>query len=336
MKIAQHTLHWGRPELLVPMSIIIGIALLILIYRLYKVRRVVDLLTVPERRSTQLAHYSFSRRVLKVVCMTIGLIGLMVTYMRPQWQEEQETIAKQGRDVIIALDISRSMLATDMPPDRLQFAKQKIKQLITALKTERVGLMLFSGAAFMQCPLTEDQSAFSLFLDQVDVETISSGTTATQEAIAEAIRVFRAMPERKSRLLVLFTDGEDFSSNLMSLKQEAATIGLHIITVGVGTMEGAPIPLYNKRGQQEGHQVDVDGNVVITRLNEGILHRLAQDTGGIYVPVSTRNDDVRTIVSFVQGFEKEQLDDVSVKHFKEFYHYPLLVSFICFVIEWLL
>jgi Ca-activated chloride channel family protein len=228
------------------------------------------------------------------------------------------------------------MLAQDVLPDRLQYAKTKIKQLIKRLKSERVGLMLFSGSTFLQCPLTEDKSAFLMFLDAIDVETISSGTTAFDQAIKEAITVFEKMPERKSKLLVLFTDGEDFSSNLTSIKKRAATIGLHIITVGVGTTQGAPIPLYDERGKQIGHQLDAKNNVVISRMNEGILHRLSEDTGGLFIPISSDDSDIRKMKQFIASFEKERLADRQVKRYQEQYAWPLLISFLCLLIEWLL
>jgi Ca-activated chloride channel family protein len=329
-------IHFARPDVLWKVVPYIVVATMILLYRLYKTNLVVHLLAGPNQIKKVLQHYSFTRSIVKIILFLTGMFFLAIALMRPQWNETEHAVTQKGRDLLIALDISRSMLAQDLEPDRLSFAKNKIQQLLKTLPTERVGLLLFSGSTFLQCPLTDDKAAFNMFLDSIDVETISSGTTSIEQAIKEAILLFKKMPERKNKLLLIFTDGEDFSSNLTQVKKEAAKIGLHIITVGVGTPEGAPIPLYDRRSKQTGHQHDAQGNVVISRMNEGILLRLAEDTGGMFVPITKNSDDIKKIKQFVRSFEKEHLEDKMVTQFQEQYHYPLLISFICFAIEWLL
>ncbi len=336
MNIYNMSIHWARPDLFGVLIICVISAALLLFHRLRKTKKVIALLSAPENIKQLLPGYAYSKKLLKASLFLFGILFLCVALMRPQWNETETPVAQEGRDVLIALDISRSMLAQDLEPDRLSFAKDKIGQLLKRLKTERVGLMLFSGSTFLQCPLTDDIGAFLMFLDAIDVETISSGTTAIDQAINEAIAVFAKMPERKSKLLIIFTDGEDFSSNLVSVKKKAVAIGLHIITVGVGTQQGAPIPLYDRRGQQIGHQLDSKNNVVISRMNEGILHRLAEDTGGIFVPMSKADADIKQIQQFITSFEKEQLADKQIKQFQEQYQWPLLISFICLALEWLL
>ncbi len=336
MILKDFLIHWARPDLFWAALPYIGVAALILLYRLYKTNRVVAFLAGPKKIKQVLQHYSYPKILFKIGLFLAAMFFMGVALMRPQWNETDRPIAQEGRDVLIALDISRSMLAQDLKPDRLTFAKNKIKELVRSLKSERVGLLLFSGSTFLQCPLTDDKSAFNLFLDAIDVETISSGTTAIEKAIQEAIDQFKKTPERKNKLMVIFTDGEDFSSNLSQIKQEAAKIGLHIITLGVGTPEGAPIPLYDRNQKQTGHQLDRNSNVVISRMNDGILQRLAEDTGGIFVPITQNKEDIVKIKKFVVSFEKEHFEDKNIKQFEEQYHYPLLISFICLALEWLL
>lgn len=336
MNLQNISIHWARSDLLFVLFAAVVVASLLRIYHLRKTTAVVDLLASAEQQKKLLIGYSYPINILKALLFVVAICCLCLALMRPQWDEVESPVTYQGRDLLIALDISRSMLAQDLKPDRLQYAKEKIHQLIKRLKSERVGLMLFSGSTFLQCPLTEDKSAFLMFLDAIDAETISSGTTAVDEAIKEAIAVFEKMPDRKSKLLLIFTDGEDFSSNLASIKKRAAAIGLHIITVGVGTQEGAPIPLYDIHGNQTGHQLDAKNNVVISRMNEGILHRLSEDTGGLFVPISSDDSDIKQIKRFITSFEKERLNDRQVKRYQEQYQWPLLISFICLVIEWLL
>jgi len=256
--------------------------------------------------------------------------------LRPQWDKREEVVQQEGRDLFVAVDISRSMLAEDYKPNRLEFAKEKIKKLVSKLKSERVGLLIFSGSTMVQCPLTSDYSAFFMFLDQLDVETISSGTTALDQPITRVLEIFEGMEGKKTKLLVIFTDGEDFSSNLAAVRQRAADQGVKIFTMGVGTPEGVPIPLINEKGERQGHIKDKAGNIVISRLNEGILSALASETGGIYLRLTDNDKDLKQLISVVEQFEKEKFEDKKLPALQEQYHYFLLVSFVCFAIEWLL
>lgn len=304
-------------------------------YRHKKVTRTVRILAGVHVKEV-MRNYSPRKQWLKSMVLCVGLLALFLALLQPQWQMEDEKRAQEGRDLLVALDISRSMLATDCVPDRLTCAKEKIKQLADALACERVGLILFSGSAFMQCPLTADYGAFSMLLDTVDVQTISSGTTALDQALRTALDVFKRMQERKNKLVVVFTDGEDFSSNLMGIKHEAAEVGMHVVTVGVGTTQGAPIPLYDEQGEPAGHQRDDKGAVVISKVNEGILQSLAHDCGGVYVRGTSDDQDVKKVVSYVQSFERERLAERSVSAAQEQFQWFAAFSFICFALAWLL
>jgi Ca-activated chloride channel family protein len=286
--------------------------------------------------SQLLRNISPAKQLSKSMLMVIGVFFLCLALLRPQWNKSEETIMQEGRDLYIALDISRSMLATDCTPNRLIFAKDKISALLKKLSCERVGLILFSGTAFVQCPLTSDYSAFKLYLDAVDAELISSGTTALDQAIAQALLSFESMPDRKNKLVVLFTDGEDFSHNLHDIKQQATDANLSIFTIGVGTPEGAPVPLFDPHGALIGHQKDAQGGVVISRLNEGILRTLSEDAGGTYIKATESDDDIAHFVRAVHAFEKEQLTERTHSRYEDQYHYFLFISFICFALEWLL
>ncbi len=327
-------IHWAALQYIWAALLILLIACLYL-YRQHKIGRVVKTIA-GKWQALSIQNYVPRKRYVKVFLFIVGLLFLLLALLRPQWNKREETIAQEGRDVLIALDISRSMLATDCAPNRLELAKQKIKQLLTMLHCERVGLILFSGCAFVQCPLTSDYAAFHMFLDHVDVETISSGTTALDAALRQAVDTFRALPDRKSKLFVVFTDGEDFSSNLRSMKQEVRRENMRVFTVGVGTHEGAPIPLYDEHGKQVGHQKDNKGNIVISHLNDGILHTLAQDAGGVYLPVTQDRSDLKKLVTHITSFEKDYLEDKKIAFLEDRYNYFLLVSFLCFALEWII
>jgi len=281
-------------------------------------------------------NFSPRKQYFKIVLFFFGLLSLFIALLRPQWSRHEERVKQEGRDILIALDISKSMLAQDCEPNRLEYAKKKIRTLLNQLESERVGLLLFSGGAFVQCPLTTDYSAFHMFLDHVDAETISSGTTALDAAVQEAIKLFGSSATQKNKLLLICTDGEDFSSNLTTVKQHAQKEGVRIFTMGFGTQEGAPIPLYNADGKQEGHQKDRQGKVVISKRNDSILQSLAHDLGGVYVAASSDANDVKQIKAKVQQIEKGEFEDKMVQRRYDQYQWFLLFGLLCLLGEWIL
>ncbi|MFI5333209.1 MAG: VWA domain-containing protein [Candidatus Babeliales bacterium] len=320
---------WACTAHLIYSPLLLGV-LGLLLYRLHRVKQIVAFL------ADGLQGFSWIKQWLKLLLFFLAFCAIFCAFLRPQWGKKEERIAQQGRDLFIALDISKSMLAHDVKPNRLKCAQQKIKQLVQQLSCERVGLILFSGSAFVQCPLTSDYAAFYMFLDQLDVETISSGATALDQAIMYALRAFNVGPERKNKLLVIVTDGEDFSQNLTEVAHQAAQERLHIFTLGVGTKEGAPIPLVDMHGKSQGHQKDSKGAVVISRLNEQMLSKLAHDCGGTYITMSNDDSDVRKLLKEVASFEKETLEDKKVTQYHDQYPYFVAVAFFLLALEWIL
>lgn len=329
------TITWASWSSMVYSPLLIVLAC-VLVYYVRRKNYGARILAKTPLRDIVLQGYSPVRMVSKAVLFFIGISFIFCALLQPQWGTKEETVSQQGRDLFIALDISRSMLATDCAPNRLECAKEKIRALVGALSCERVGLILFSGSTFVQCPLTTDYAAFHMFLDGIDVETISSGTTALDQAILAALRVYESVPDRKHKLLVMFTDGEDFSQNMAAVQRQAVQAGMTLFTVGVGSPEGAPIPLFDKNGAQLGHQLDSNGAVVISRLNEAMLQTLARKTQGVYVRIKDDDSDVRSVVSRVHQFEKERLDDKKVSQLHEQYPWFLAISFVCLAVEWIL
>lgn len=335
MKLSILGCTFASAEYLVALPLVLA-AIALLMWRLRRVKKSIALLAHVEHQSFLLRGVSYVRHSVRFVLLAVGMIFLFLALLRPQWTKKEQVVEQQGRDLFIALDISRSMLVEDFKPNRLEFAKKKIRALLDRLECERAGLILFSGGTCMQCPLTSDYASFFMFLDQVDVETISSGTTAMDEAIKKALESFNAMPTRKTKLLVVLTDGEDFSTHLADVRAEAARQGLVIFTIGIGTSEGGPIPNVDAQGKSLGHQKDEHGKVIISRLNEDLLHSIAQQTGGKYLHTTYDNEDVRKIVHAVQKFEKEKFDDKKISDLEDRYVYFVAASFVCFLLEWLL
>lgn len=336
MKTSFFGITWASAQYVIYFPLILVMIALIVLYY-HKKQQAVALLTAAQWRSLLITHYSAQKNWYKVFFLSLALVALFLALLQPQWDKQEEQIKQQGRDLIIALDVSRSMLAQDIKPNRLTFAKEKIKALMHALASERISLVLFSGEPIVQCPLTTDYAAFMLFLDQIDSETISSGTTALDRVLQKVLALYKEQLTTKNKALVVFTDGEDFSSNLAAVKEEAKMIGLPIITVGVGTPEGAPIPIVDDNGRQVDYQRDEHGAIVMSQLNEGILMSLADGIGGAYVLADAHDtNDVKKIVRSIEYLEKAAFDEKKVSSLQDHYLYFVLVSFVCFLIAWLL
>lgn len=303
-------------------------------WSVYKKSRVVELLSHARWRKKMFPSYSFMRNCVASVCMILSFACVGVALMQPQWGELEQVVVQEGRDLFIVLDVSRSMLSQDVKPNRLDAAKHKIKQLVSRLKSERVGLILFSGSAFVQCPLTTDVDALYMFLNVLDAETISSGSTSLDQALQKAQAAFKKQ-NHATKLVMVITDGEDFSSNLQSVTRAAREDGLTIFTLGMATENGGPIPVIED-GKQTGVEMDAQGNVVLSRLNEGILSTVAADGGGIYVRVTPDDTDVTKIVSYIDTFEKQLFDDRAVTTLQERYYYPLAGALILFLCAWII
>lgn len=307
----------------------------LLCYRAYKTKK--SIRTLAGNWAADLVpHFSPTRMILKLILMGIGLLFLCIALLRPQGKSMENQVMQEGRNVYFALDISRSMLAQDVAPTRLACAKEKIKQIATRLTCEQVGLIVFSEFAHVQCPLTSDMSAFTAFLNQIDVETISSGATSLDKAVSATLTAFEHVPTQKSKLLIIVTDGEDFSTSLASVKKQAQEQQLHLFALGIGSPEGAPIPLFDPLGSPMGHQKDDVGTIVISQLNETGLRSLTHDLGGEYIRITNDDTDVALLAKKIQSFEKEAMGNATIKRFEEQYPFFAIVSFLCFLLEWLL
>lgn len=327
-------INWAAPQFLW-VIIIVVLAIIFFGYKQYRIREIITAWG-GKWQSLVVRNFNPTKLHVKLALFSAGMISLFLALLRPQWHQKEKIIQQEGRDILIALDISKSMLAQDCEPNRLEYAKKKIRLLLKKLDSERVGLLLFSGGAFVQCPLTNDYSAFHMFLDHVDVETISSGTTALDAAVQEGIYLFAHTPPAKNKLLLICTDGEDFSSHLAAVKKKAEAEGVRIFALGFGTQEGAPIPLYDDEGTQRGYQKDRTGKVVISQRNDTLLSALAVDLGGIYVAACSDGSDLTQIVNKVKRIEKARFEDKKMSQREDQYHWFLGAGLLFLLIEWVL
>lgn len=263
------------------------------------------------------------RSIFWVVALTMVLIATA----RPQWGTEVNVIEQKGLQIMVALDVSESMLAQDMRPDRLTRAKLEILELVGRLRGDEVGLVLFSGASFIQFPLTFDYTTARLFLNGAHTGLISRRGTALAGAIETALTAFDADREGQKVLLIL-TDGESHEGDSIAAARRAARSGVVIYTVGFGLDRGEPIPVFNRAGQVIGFKEDSEGTTVLTRLEEGTLRAVAEQTGGQYFR-ATQGRVTEALVTEFGKLERASIEsEVEVVRVERFQWFLLAALFV--------
>lgn len=313
--------------------IVISIMIIMRIVYALKYNKALRVLLSPRSRFLLIGYHPM-KQAIKLILSIIGFTLLCIALLRPQIEKDPMKIKQEGWNVLVALDISRSMRSSDIDPSRLSAAKEKIKHLIQSLECTRLGLVLFSQDAFVQCPLTNDLDAFLLFLDPVDSETVSGASTALDRALIVSLDTLKNISENK--IILLLTDGEDFSQDLSSIKKESKAQNILLCALGIGTPAGAPIPILDEQGGVIGYEKDAAGHIVISRLNEQMLRDLSQDLDGLYISMTADNSDIYRIKRFIETQKKGRFDDKAISMNFDFYPFFLLGGIICLLLEWIL
>ena len=269
---------------------------------------------------------------LRAILILVSVFLIVLSLMRPRWGFEWKEVKRSGIDILIAIDTSKSMLAEDVKPNRLERSKLAVKDMIKKLRGDRIGLIAFSGSAFLQCPLTVDYSGFMLSLDDLDVDTIPKGGTSLSGAIRIALDSYGRVG-KKYRALVIITDGEDHEGDAADWAEKAKEQGLKIFTIGIGTKEGELIPVTDQAGNRT-FLKDRSGNVVKTRLDEAVLQKIAIVTGGSYVRAGSTEFGLDLIYEErLSKMEKREVENKMVKRYKERYGVPLSLALLLLCIE---
>jgi len=275
--------------------------------------------------------YSPAKHRLKILILIIALFFLLFSLARPQFGTKLTMLKRKGVDIVIALDTSLSMLAEDMKPNRLEKAKREVAGLIDRMKGDRVGLVAFAGVSFVQCPLTLDHSAAKMFLDIMDTGLIPRPGTAIADAILTSVKAFE-QTERKFKVLVLITDGEDHQSDPVEAAKAASKEGIRIYTIGIGSVQGEPIPLRDRKGQVVGFKKYKD-EVVVSRLDEMTLQKIALETGGKYYHATAGEMELDKIYDEIARMEKKELEGKLLTQYEDRYQYFLIFSLIFLTLE---
>ncbi len=279
--------------------------------------------------------FSRPKAILRSLLILAFFTFAVVALARPQWGARLETVHRRGVDIIAALDVSYSMNAEDVAPNRLEKAKSEIRSLMEKSAGDRIGLVGFSGAAVVQCPLTLDHGAVLLFLDAATAGMAPEPGTSLAAAIETATSAFVAK-ERKYKVLILFTDGEDLGGQVGRAIEKAKEAGAIIYAVGIGTPQGKPIPIRDAKGDVAEYRKDPDGQIVISSLDERSLAEITDQTGGRYFRATASGNEIDALYQDISGLEKKELESRLQKNFEDRFQYPLALAIIFLAAEcWL-
>ena len=256
---------------------------------------------------------SLFKSILKFITLSLAFSCLIVALVNPKIGTSLEIVKREGVDIVFAIDVSKSMLAEDIAPNRLEKAKQLTTQIINNLVSDRVGIIAYAGKAVPQLPITTDYAAAKMFLQNINTEMLSSQGTAIDEAIQLA-RSYYNDEEQTNRVLVIISDGEDHNDLSLDVAEAAAEEGIKIFTIGVGSEKGGPIPL-KRNGIVMSYKKDQDGATVITKMNKKILAEIAKEANGTYVDGKNTSDVTETISDILNKMDKKEFE---AKEFAEF------------------
>ena len=259
-----------------------------------------------------------------LICLAIA--SLVVALVNPKIGTKLETVKREGVDIVFAVDVSKSMLAEDIAPNRLEKSKQLVTQIINNLASDRIGIIAYAGKAFPQLPITTDYASAKMFLQNMNTEMLSSQGTAIDEAI-ELARTYFDDEEQTNRVLIIISDGEDHGERAVEAAENANSDGIKIFTIGVGDKKGTPIPI-KRNGVVLNYKKDRDGETVITKLNEEILENIADEANGIYLSGAKTNEVVEQIREILNQMDKQEFEAKQVSEFKDQFQWFLGFAFL--------
>jgi Ca-activated chloride channel family protein len=272
--------------------------------------------------------YSKGKTWIRLVLFSIGFVFFVIGLSRPQIGARLKEHETRGAEIMIALDVSNSMLAEDYSPNRLERAKLAISRLVDKLRDERIGLIVFAGNSFVQLPITTDYVSAKMFLNSISTESVPVQGTAMGDAINTAMKSFSLQSE-KSRAVIVITDGENHEDDPVTVAQQAAELGVRVFTIGVGSPEGKPIPF-------EGELLkDKNGEIVVTRLDESILKDVADAGNGLYVRAGTSEFGLNPVIDEIKKMEDEKYSSVVFEEYDEQFMNFFAIALVFFVLEML-
>lgn len=258
---------------------------------------------------------SLFKSILKIVILCLAFACLAIALVNPKIGTKLETVKRQGVDIVFAVDVSKSMLAEDIAPNRLEKSKQLVTQIINNLASDRVGIIAYAGKAFPQLPITTDYASAKMFLQSMNTDMLSSQGTAINEAI-ELAKTYFDDEEQTNRVLIIISDGEDHSDLASNVAEEASDEGIRIFTIGVGDEKGGPIPI-KRNGVLLNYKKDSQGETVVTKLNEETLKDIAEEANGAYINGNNTSKVIDEIKDILNRMDKTEFEAKEFADFKD-------------------
>ena len=274
------------------------------------------------------------KSVLKMIFLAIGIGFLVISLVNPKMGTKLKTVKREGVDVVFALDVSKSMLAEDIAPNRLEKAKQIISKIIDKLGSDRVGIIIYAGNSYPLLPITTDHAAAKMFLQNANPDMVSSQGTAINDAIERGITYFDN-DEQTNRFLFIVSDGEDHEENTLALAQQATKEGIKIYTIGVGTAKGGPIPIKNN-GSVISYKKDNKGEVVITQMKEEVLQNIANEGNGKYINGNKTQATIDVVQDLLTRAEKSEFETKQFSDYKDQFQWFIGFGILFLIVDVLL
>ena len=275
--------------------------------------------------------YSNTKYKSKFFLFLIGYTLLIIGVANPQIGSKLEEVKREGIDLIVAIDVSNSMKAEDLSPNRLERAKRAMLQLVNELKSDRLGIIVFAGQAYTQLPITTDYAAAKLFLNTIDTDIVPTQGTAIGAAIELAMESFD-YEQGGNKALIVVTDGENHEDDAIAAAEEANKMGIKVFAIGMGTPMGAPIPIF-RRGKQTGFRQDENGNTIVSSLNEEMLGEIAAAGDGLYIRATNSDAGFNRILDVLSGLDKTEFESQMYTDYEDRFQFFLGASLFFFILS---
>ncbi len=324
--------RFANPEYLY-LLLIVPVFIILWVINDFRKKRAIQKLGNKELVLKLMPEMSAIRPLVKFILQLIAVLAGIIILARPQFGSKIEEVKRQGVEVIIALDVSNSMLAEDIQPDRLTRAKQSISRLVDNLENDKIGLIVFAGDAYTQIPITLDYVSAKMFLSTISPEMVPKQGTSIGAAINLGIRSFTP-GDGKSKAMIIITDGENHEDDPLSQAEEAAKTGVVIHTIGIGSTEGVPVPIvtYGKKDYLK----DIEGNTVVSRIDEEILKKIALATGGNYVRASSTNIGLDEIFGEIKQMKKQELESTMYTEYNDQFQIFAALALIMLIFDFII
>ncbi len=321
----------AQPAYLYALLIIPVLSLFFILARRMR-RKALDRFAQNETLQILMPNASNSRPVLKFILLMIALASIIIGLARPQFGSKLKTVKREGVELVIALDVSNSMMAEDIQPNRLERAKRAIAQLVDKLSEDKIGLIVFAGQAYTQLPITTDYASAKLFLESVSTEIVPTQGTAIGAAIELGMRSFSPDFEG-SKAMIIITDGENHEDDAIGAATAAAENGVIVHTIGMGLPQGGPIPVF--RNGQKDYRKDRDGNVVVTKLDETMLQQIAAAGKGVYVRANNAQVGLNTLFSEINKMESAEMESRVYSEYNDQFQYFIGLGLLLLLLEFM-